>query len=212
VSVPLRLALADDQALVRKGLKALLLSLGGIEIAIEAEDGGRLIDQLVGNPVDVVLSDIRMPGVDGIEMIRRLRAAGDRTPVILLTTFDDSELLLRAVDAGAQGFLLKDASPEDLRDAILAVARGESLLQPVSTDPVRERYAYRDRTPPSETFSEREVAILRLIAGGYSNKEIARTQFLAEGTVKNYVSEILEKLGTRDRTRAVLKAITLRLI
>ena len=207
-----RVALADDQALVRKGLTALLAGLGGIEVVLEAEDGGRMLELLPGAPVDVVLSDIRMPGVDGIELIRRLRAAGDRTPVILLTTFDDSELLLRAVAAGAQGFLLKDASPEDLRDAIVAVARGESLLQPVSTDPVRERYAYRDRTPPSETFSEREVAILRLIAGGYSNKEIARTQFLAEGTVKNYVSEILEKLGTRDRTRAVLKAITLRLI
>ena len=212
MSAPVRVALADDQALVRKGLIALLAGLGGIEVAFEADDGGRMLELLPGTPVDVVLSDIRMPGVDGIELIRRLRAAGDRTPVILLTTFDDSELLLRAVEAGAQGFLLKDASPEDLRDAILAVARGESLLQPVSTDPVRERYAYRDRTPPSETFSEREVAILRLIAGGYSNKEIARTQFLAEGTVKNYVSEILEKLGTRDRTRAVLKAITLRLI
>ena len=212
MSAPVRVALADDQALVRKGLTALLGGLGGLEVAFEAEDGGRMLELLPGTPVDVVLSDIRMPGVDGIELIRRLRASGDRTPVILLTTFDDSELLLRAVDAGAQGFLLKDASPEDLRDAILAVARGESLLQPVSTDPVRERYAYRDSTPPSDTFSEREVAILRLIAGGYSNKEIARTQFLAEGTVKNYVSEILEKLGTRDRTRAVLKAITLRLI
>jgi DNA-binding NarL/FixJ family response regulator len=212
VSAPVRVALADDQALVRKGLTALLGGLGGLEVAFEAEDGGRMLELLPGTPVDVVLSDIRMPGVDGIELIRRLRARGDSTPVILLTTFDDSELLLRAVEAGAQGFLLKDASPEDLRDAILAVARGESLLQPVSTDPVRERYAYRDSTPPSDTFSEREVAILRLIAGGYSNKEIARTQFLAEGTVKNYVSEILEKLGTRDRTRAVLKAITLRLI
>ena len=212
MSAVVRVALADDQALVRKGLTALLAGLGGLEVAFEAEDGGRMLELLPGTPVDVVLSDIRMPGVDGIELIRRLRASGDRTPVILLTTFDDSELLLRAVDAGAQGFLLKDASPEDLRDAILAAARGESLLQPVSTDPVRERFAYRDRTPPSETFSDREVAILRLIAGGYSNKEIARTQFLAEGTVKNYVSEILEKLGTRDRTRAVLKAITLRLI
>ena len=206
-----RIALADDQALVREGLKLVLRSLD-IEIAVEASDGRELIDKLATVPVDVIVSDVRMPALSGVEALRALRARGDRTPMILLTTFDDSELLLRAVDAGAQGFLLKDASPEDLRDAILAVARGESLLQPVSTDPVRERYAYRDRTPPSETFSEREVAILRLIAGGYSNKEIARTQFLAEGTVKNYVSEILEKLGTRDRTRAVLKAITLRLI
>ena len=160
----------------------------------------------------VILSDIRMPGTDGIQALQQLRARGDTTPVLLLTTFDDSELLLRATDAGAQGFLLKDAAPEDLRDAIVRVAAGETLLQPVSTDPVRARFRFRDASAPDETFSAREVAILRLLAGGYSNKEIARSLFLAEGTVKNYVSAILDKLGTRDRTRAVLKAITLRVI
>ena len=132
--------------------------------------------------------------------------------MLLLTTFDDSDLPLQATEAGAQGFLLKDAAPEELRDAIARVAAGETLLQPVSTDPVRARFRFRDESPPVDTFSEREVAILRLLAGGYSNKEIARSLFLAEGTVKNYVSVILEKLGTRDRTRAVLKAITLRVI
>lgn len=212
MSTTIRIALADDQALVRTGLKALLGALPGIEVAIEAADGEGLLEALVESRVDVVLSDIRMPGLDGIEALARLRARGDATPVILLTTFDDSDLLLRAVNAGAQGFLLKDASPEDLHEAIVAVAGGQSLLQPVSTDPIRTRYAYRDSAPPRETFSDKEVAILRLIAGGYSNKEIARTLFLAEGTVKNYVSEILDKLDTRDRTRAVLKAITLRLI
>ncbi|MEE7560138.1 response regulator transcription factor, partial [Xanthomonas sp. Kuri4-2] len=100
----------------------------------------------------------------------------------------------------------------DLRDAIARLAAGQTLLQPVSTDPVRARYRYRDEAPPRDTFGAREVAILRLLAGGYSNKEIARTLFLAEGTVKNYVSTVLDKLGTRDRTRAVLKAITLRII
>jgi DNA-binding NarL/FixJ family response regulator len=162
--------------------------------------------------VDVVLSDIRMAGWSGPDALRRLRAEGDTTPVILLTTFDDSALLLEAVEAGAQGFLLKDAAPEDLHDAIHAVARGESLLQPVATAPVRARYAYREQEAPKVRFSEREIAILRLLAGGYSNKEIARSIFLAEGTVKNYVSDILDKLETRDRTRAVLKAITLRVI
>ena len=208
---PLRVALADDQALVRAGLRALLERLG-IEVAFEAEDGQGLLDALQLQPVDVVLSDIRMPGLDGIAALRELRDEGDRTPVLLLTTFDDSDLLLRATDAGAQGFLLKDAAPEDLHDAIRRVAGGETLLQPVSTDPVRARFRFRDEVPPSDTFSEREVAILRLLAGGYSNKEIARSLFLAEGTVKNYVSTILDKLGTRDRTRAVLKAITLRVI
>ncbi|CAE6689249.1 Transcriptional regulatory protein DegU [Xanthomonas arboricola] len=206
-----RIALADDQILVRAGLRA-LLQQQGVEVVCEADDGQGLLDALVSTTVDVVLSDIRMPGVDGIQALQQLRARGDRTPVLLLTTFDDSDLLLRATEAGAQGFLLKDAAPEDLREAIERVAHGETLLQPVSTDPVRARYQFRDQQPPLETFSEREVAILRLLAGGYSNKEIARTLFLAEGTVKNYVSTILEKLGTRDRTRAVLKAITLRVI
>ncbi|MBB2758649.1 UNVERIFIED_ORG: DNA-binding NarL/FixJ family response regulator [Xanthomonas campestris] len=207
----LRIVLADDQILVRAGLRA-LLQQQGVEVVCEADDGQGLLDALVSTTVDVVLSDIRMPGVDGIQALQQLRARGDRTPVLLLTTFDDSDLLLRATEAGAQGFLLKDAAPEDLREAIERVAHGETLLQPVSTDPVRARYQFRDQQPPRETFSEREVAILRLLAGGYSNKEIARTLFLAEGTVKNYVSTILEKLGTRDRTRAVLKAITLRVI
>jgi DNA-binding NarL/FixJ family response regulator len=207
----LRIALADDQALVREGLKALLKDLG-IEIVVEAADGEALLTALDGAEVDVVVSDIRMPGLDGIGLVGRLREAGSALPVILLTTFDETDLMLRAVEAGAQGFLLKDASPEDLKDAIERAARGEGWLAPVSTDPVRERFAYRDSSPPQETFSEREVSILRLMAGGYSNKEIARSLFLAEGTVKNYVSDILAKLDTRDRTRAVLKAITLRVI
>lgn len=207
----LRIALADDQILVRAGLRA-LLQTQGIAVACEADDGEALLAALATTAVDVVLSDIRMPGMDGIQALQQLRARGDATPVLLLTTFDDADLLLRATEAGAQGFLLKDAAPEDLRDAIVRVAAGETLLQPVSTDPVRARYRYRDEDAPRDTFNEREVAILRLLAGGYSNKEIARSLFLAEGTVKNYVSTILDKLGTRDRTRAVLKAITLRII
>ena len=208
---PLRVALADDQALVRAGLRALLESLG-IVVAFEVDDGEALLAGLEQTRVDVILSDIRMPGMDGIAMLRRLRERGDATPALLLTTFDDDDLPLRAAEAGAQGFLLKDAAPEDLRDAIGRVAAGDSLLQPVSTDPVRARFRFRDDAPPVDTFNEREVAILRLLAGGYSNREIARSLFLAEGTVKNYVSVILDKLGTRDRTRAVLKAITLRVI
>ena len=210
-AAPVRVALADDQALVRAGLRA-LLERHGVEIVFEADSGRSLLERLATQPVDVVLSDIRMPGMDGVDALAALRARGDTTPVLLLTTFDDSDLLLRATDAGAQGFLLKDAAPEDLRDAIARVAAGASLLQPVSTEPVRARYRFHDDRAPTETFSEREVAILRLLAGGYSNKEIARSLFLAEGTVKNYVSTILEKLGTRDRTRAVLKAITLQVI
>jgi len=208
----LRLALVDDQALVRHGLRALLDSLPGLQVAIECADVAGAVAALSDTRVDLVLSDIRMPGEDGFSLIRQLQSLSEPPPVILLTTFDEDDLALRAAEAGARGFLLKDASPEDLHEAILRVAAGETLLAPVSTDPVRARYAYRDQAPPSDTFNDREVSILRLLAGGYSNKEIARSIHLSEGTVKNYVSEILDKLGTRDRTRAVLKAITLRII
>ncbi len=212
MTAPLRLALADDQALVRRGLAALLGADKGLAIVLEAADGTELLDALAATPVDVILSDIRMPGMDGLALVRALRERGDATPVVLLTTFDEDALPLQAAEAGAQGFLLKDASPEDLHEAVRRVAAGETLLAPVATDAVRARYAYRDASAPSDTFGAREVAILRLLAGGLSNKEIARSLFLAEGTVKNYVSDILDKLGTRDRTRAVLKAITLRVI
>lgn len=211
MSQTITIALADDQALVRAGLRA-LLEQQGIAITFEAENGEDVLAKLAEHRVDLVLSDIRMPGMDGIAALRALRERGDQTPCVFLTTFDDSELLLAACEAGAQGFLLKDAAPEDLRDAIQRAAKGETLLQPVSTDAVRARYQYHTDAAPKELFNEREIAILRLMAGGYSNKEIARSIFLAEGTVKNYVSTILEKLATRDRTRAVLKAITLRII
>jgi len=208
----IRLALADDQALVRHGLRALLQSLPEISVAIEAENGIQLLQQLPQTPVDIILSDIRMPECDGFELTRRLRSSGSMTPVLLMTTFDEADMALQAAACGAQGFLLKDASPEDLHEALNALLQGKTLLLPVATDPVRARYAYRDSDAPRETFSEREISILRLMAGGYSNREIAQAVFLSEGTVKNYVSEILDKLDTRDRTRAVLKAITLHII
>ena len=152
-----RIALVDDQALVLKGLSALLQGLAGIEIALEASDGAQLLAALPQRPVDVIVSDIRMPGVGGIELIQRLRESGNATPVILLTTFDDSELMLAAVQAGAQGFLLKDASPEDLAEAIQRVAGGDTLLQPVSLGPVRalrRPTAHRTETAPDRPRSQ----------------------------------------------------------
>jgi len=205
----IRIALCDDQALVLRGLSALLAD-AGIEIAIEATAAEPLLEALSRRPVDVVVSDIRMPGIGGIGLVAALRERGDATPVILLTTFDDDALMLQAVEAGAQGFLLKDASPEDLRDAIARVAAGETLLQPVSLGPVRAGW---DAAPSDGVrLTERERSILRLVAGGYSNKEIGRSLHLSEGTVKNYVSELLGKLGARDRTHAVMTAITQRLL
>ena len=205
-----RLALADDQALVLRGLSALLADLG-FDIALESPDAERLLAALPQRPVDVIVSDIRMPGLGGIGLVQQLRERGDATPVILLTTFDDSALMLAAIEAGAQGFLLKDAAPEDLQDAIARVARGETLLQPVSLGPVRavlpaERGVGRVHLP------EGEASIVKLVALGYSNKEIGRVLHLSEGTVKNYISDLLVKLDCRDRTHAVLKALGQRLL
>jgi DNA-binding NarL/FixJ family response regulator len=199
--------------MVREGLKA-LLALLGMQVLVEASDGAELIRELRRASVDVIVSDIRMPGLNGIDAVRALRAAGDATPVVLLTTFDDDHLMLEAVNAGAQGFLLKGASTEDLRTAIERALLGQNWLAPTPTDPVHlvAHMAVPERPIDSKKFSDRELAVLRLLAGGYSNKEIARSLTLAEGTVKNHVSEILAKLETRDRTRAVLKAITLRII
>lgn len=207
-----RIALVDDQALVLRGLSALLAEFADLEIALESLDAQLLADALRRRPVDVIVSDIRMPGLDGIGLIRLLRERGDATPVILLTTFDDNELLLRAVEAGAQGFLLKDASPEDLHAAIRRVAEGETLLQPVSLGAVRARWQDDSDGAGLRRLTAREADILRLVAGGYSNKEIGRSLHLSEGTVKNYISALLVKLDCRDRTHAVLKAITRRLL
>lgn len=214
-----RIALCDDQALVLRGLSSLLDDLG-FEIALESTDAERLLAALPQRPVDVVVSDIRMPGLGGIGLIRSLRERGDATPVILLTTFDDPDLMMQAVEAGAQGFLLKDASPEDLHNAIRRVAAGETLLQPVSLGPVRAAWRADAGMGAGAVagasdgvrLTERERSILRLVAGGYSNKEIGRSLHLSEGTVKNYISELLVKLDCRDRTHAVLKAITQRLL
>lgn len=206
-----RIALCDDQALVLRGLSSLLADLG-VDIALEATDAEQLLAAILQRPVDLIISDIRMPGLGGLGLLRELRARGDATPVILLTTFDDPTLMMQAVEAGAQGFLLKDASPEELKTAILRVAAGETLLQPVSLGPVRAAWADPASAAPNLRLTERERSILRLVAGGYSNKEIGRSLHLSEGTVKNYMSELLVKLECRDRTHAVLKAITQRLL
>lgn len=206
-----RIALCDDQALVLRGLSSLLADLG-VDIALEATDAEQLLAAILQRPVDLIVSDIRMPGLGGLGLLRELRARGDATPVILLTTFDDPTLMMQAVEAGAQGFLLKDASPEELKAAILRVAAGETLLQPVSLGPVRAAWADPASATPNLRLTERERSILRLVAGGYSNKEIGRSLHLSEGTVKNYMSELLVKLDCRDRTHAVLKAITQRLL
>ncbi|HTT06405.1 MAG TPA: response regulator transcription factor [Steroidobacteraceae bacterium] len=208
----IRVALAEDQDLVREALGA-LLERSDFEVVLSAADGVELLERIETTPADVIVSDIRMPGLDGICMVRELRERGNRTPVVMLTTFEESELLLAAVEAGAQAFLLKGASPADLITAIERARRGEQWLSPVVTKSIYPRLSATMQAEIGQIgLGARELEILRLMAGGYSNKEIARTLYLAEGTVKNYASDILAKLGTRDRTRAVLKAITLRLV
>jgi DNA-binding NarL/FixJ family response regulator len=197
----IRVFIADDQALVRQGLRALLEVEPEIEIVGEAARGDEALEKLRTLDVDVILLDVRMPGMTGIEVLRELRDAN----VLMLTTFDDADAVLEAIRAGARGFLLKDVSFEQLISAIRAINSGATVFQPAMT----ERLAGRRTTTASviEPLTEREIQVVRLMAGGYSNGEIAHALGVAEGTIKNHVSNILAKFAARDRTRAVLKAL-----
>lgn len=212
MTAKLRLALADDQVMVRKGLRALLESGGAFEVAIEAGDGEALLAALAVTRVDVVLSDIRMPVRSGIAVVRALRERQDRTPVVLLTTFDEPGMLQAAVDAGAQGYLMKDAAPEDLERALRVVMAGGTLVAPQLLQVPLSAVASATEAGAPAHLTERERAVLRLVAGGYSNKEIGRALSISDGTVKNHLTEILARLDARDRTHAVLKAIAARLL
>jgi DNA-binding NarL/FixJ family response regulator len=207
----MRVAIVDDQTLVRQGIRALLSLAPDIEVVGEADDGEGAIALITRERPDVVLLDVRMPRKDGLAVLRELHAASALPPTIVLTTFDDDEILLEAVRAGARGYLLKDVSLEALTAAITAVARGATMIRPAMTERVLRglehvRRDYATMSPP-EPLTAREVEVLRLMAGGYSNREIADALGTAEGTVKNHASSILSKLGVRDRTRAVLTAL-----
>jgi DNA-binding NarL/FixJ family response regulator len=205
----IRVFIADDQLLVRQGIRTLLEMEDGISVVGEAGDGIETVVLVPGAPVDVLLLDIRMPGKSGIEVLRDLEAAGALPPTLILTTFDDSNAVLEGIRAGARGFLLKDVSFEQLIAAVRAVAGGATVFQPAVTERLL-RAAGRvhiETEMPAERLTEREREVIRLMAGGFSNKEIAHALRTAEGTVKNHVSSVLAKLGVRDRTRAVLKAL-----
>jgi DNA-binding NarL/FixJ family response regulator len=206
-----RVVLVDDQTLVRQGIRSLLSLAAEIDVVGEASDGEEGLAVIARERPDVVLLDIRMPRKNGLDVLRELQAASQLPPTIVLTTFDDDELLLEAVRAGAKGYLLKDVSLEALTGAILAVANGGTMIRPAMTERVLRglehvRRDYETMSPP-EPLTAREVEVLRLMAGGYSNREIAEALGTAEGTVKNHASSILSKLGVRDRTRAVLTAL-----
>ena len=209
----IKVMLVDDQNLVRKGVRSLLELSEEIEVIAEAVDGSEAIRTIPENQPDVVLLDMRMPGLSGLDVLKELSKADKLPPTIILTTFDDHELVLAGIKAGAKGYLLKDVSLAELVNAVKTVAGGGTVVKPAVTqrllkglENLQTEFSSLDQPDP---LTERETEVLRLMAGGYSNKEIANSLGVAEGTVKNHVSNILSKMGVRDRTRAVLKAFEL---
>jgi DNA-binding NarL/FixJ family response regulator len=207
----IEIGLVDDQELVRQGISQLIELSGIASTKWQCENGEQALLQLRREKVDVLVCDIRMPGLDGISLVKRLRAVGDQQPVLILTTFDDHALFIDALAAGANGFLLKDVSLEKLIDAIQTLATGGFVAEPRLVSQVDTSIGA-SKPDGSNALSKKEQEVLRLVAGGLSNREIAGIINLAEGTVKNHVSNILTKLNSRDRTQAVLYAIHWKLI
>jgi DNA-binding NarL/FixJ family response regulator len=204
----IRVLLCDDQALVRSGFRMILDARADLEVVGEAEDGAEGVEQVRALDPDVVLMDVRMPNLDGIDATRRIVSSGAKARVLILTTFDPDEYVYEAIRAGASGFLLKDVAPEELADAIRVVAAGNALLGSTVTQRLLERFAGASGVvPPSlDGLTERELEILRFVAGGLSNAEIAERLVVSETTVKTHVSAVLRKLGVRDRVQAVIAA------
>jgi DNA-binding NarL/FixJ family response regulator len=206
--------LADDQPLLRMGFRMILDAQPDMTVAGEAADGAEAIALTASLDPDVVLMDVRMPGTDGIEATRQIVAAGGRAKVLILTTFDLDEYAFAALRAGASGFLLKDAPPQDLLSGIRAVASGDAVVAPSITRRLLDAYAHRlpdERVPASRSarldpLTDREREVLRAIAGGLSNAEIAERLVVSEATVKTHVTRIFSKLGLRDRVQAVIVA------
>jgi len=218
MSEQIRILLVDDQRLMREGLRILLELETDLVIVGEAVDGQTALEAYAELQPDVVLMDVRMPGMDGVEATWRLRERWTEARIIILTTFDDDEYVFEGLRAGARGYLLKDVSGHDLAEAVRTVAAGGALIEPSVARKVVAEFAR--MAPPAravdaslpEPLSEREQEILRLLALGLSNREIADRLSLAQGTVKNYVTTILQKLGARDRTQAALRAREMGLI
>lgn len=208
---PIRVLLADDQALFREGLRTLLSVHPDIEVVGEAADGEAAVRQVKSLKPAVVLMDLRMPILNGVEATRRIRAQDPHCQVIALTTFDDDDDVFDALRAGAVGYLLKDAPQEKLLEAIRLASRGESFLQPSIATRVVAEFSRLSSSQPADrrlinTLSDRELEVLQQLARGKSNKQIAASLFITEGTVKNHMTNILGKLGVPDRTQAALKA------
>jgi DNA-binding NarL/FixJ family response regulator len=218
-AAPVRVLLVDDQALFREALATLLDVRDEVVVVGEAANGDEALRRAAELRPDVVLMDLRMPVLDGIAATRRMRVERPEVQVIALTTFDDEEEVFAALRAGAVGYLLKDVSSARLVEAILAAARGESVLQPSVAAKVVARFARLPADDPAPRpqplvvpLSERELEVLRRLAEGRTNREIAGDLYLAEGTIKNHVTNVLAKLGARDRTQAALRARALGLL
>jgi DNA-binding NarL/FixJ family response regulator len=210
---PIRVLLVDDQALVRGGFRLILESKPGIEVVGEAADGAEAVTLATRSKPDVVLMDVRMPQLDGIAATTQILAALPRARVIILTTFDLDEYVFAALRAGASGFMLKDVRPAQLVEAVHVVAKGEALLAPTVTRRLLDRFATTlpggaaEQPPPDlDELTERELDVLKLVAQGLSNAELAERLVLTEATVKTHVSSVLRKLGLRDRVQAVVLA------
>lgn len=212
----LRLVIADDEPLVRQGLRMVIELDEQVEVVAEAGDGVEAIDQVRAHRPDLLLVDIRMPRLDGIETTRRITSDAllAKTRVVVLTTFADDSLLVGAVRAGACGYLLKSMPPADIRAAVHAAARGETPVAPRLVERLLREYADRraTRSPALDRLTERETAVLRELAAGLSNVEIGRQLHISEGTVKTHVAAILRKLEVRDRTQAAVAAYELGLV
>ena len=208
----IRVLIADDHAVVRQGLRAFLEAQSDIEVVGEANDGSDAVRLASELQPDVVVMDVVMPQVDGIEAIRRIRSAGVPAKVIVLTSFADDQKVFAAVRAGAAGYLLKDVRPDELGEAIRTVMRDEALLNPRVAATLMQEFAHQARLPVAGALTEREMDVLRLLARGRSNKEIALELGVAEKTVKTHVSSILSKLQLADRTQAALFAVRERLV
>ncbi|HZU19094.1 MAG TPA: response regulator transcription factor [Candidatus Dormibacteraeota bacterium] len=208
----IRVLVADDQALVREGLVTLLGLVPGIEVVGAAADGEQAVAMVAERRPDVVLMDLRMPRCDGVEATRRIRAEHPGTQVIALTTYDDDRSILSAVQAGARGYLTKDSTSQEIRRAIEAVAEGKALLEPAVQARLLEALAaggavaVQEPPAPPDGLTRREVEVLRLIAEGLSNQEIAGRLFVSEATVKTHINNLFSKIGARDRAQAVAYA------